>query len=430
MENKQRVVITGLGIVSPIGTGVSEFSTNFFLGKSGIQNIPELEELGFACCIGGRSSIDKSDYKHLIDQFHLGKSSNTIQFALIAAAEAWKNAGLDIPEDQSGKTDYDTGAIIGSGMGALDQIGNQVVPNSNAQKRRRLRSTIIEQCMPNGASAHIAMMLGLGNKVSSVSSACATSTEAIITAAEHIANGHAERMLAGGTEAYSPYSWIGFDIMRVLNRKSNDKPEEGSAPMSENANGFVPGEGAGVLVLESYESAIARGAHIYAEFAGGHVNSGGLRNGGSMTAPGEEAVIRCIQKAIENAKIEAQAIDYISGHLSSTMADVLEIQNLSKALNRAGENFPLINSIKAQTGHCIGAGGAIESIAAILQINNNTVCKAVNSREIHPEIANTISEKCIPDKNQNKTIQYALKTSFGFGDVNACFVLKRMNKSS
>jgi 3-oxoacyl-(acyl-carrier-protein) synthase len=429
MNKKKRVVITGFGVVSPIGTGLSEFRTNLFDRQSGIQYINELQELGFACCIGGRSDIKNSKHKKLIDIYHLEKSSKTIQFAILAAAEAWTSAGLDIPDNQSGKPDYNTGAIIGSGMGALDQIGDQVVPNCNAQKRRKLRSTIIEQCMPNGASAHVAMILGLGNKVSSVSSACATSTEAIITAAEHISAGKADRMLAGGTEAYSPYSWIGFDIMRVLNRKSNTNPTAGSAPMSEYASGFVPAEGAGILLLESLDSALERNVPILAEISGTHINSGGLRNGGTMTAPSSEAVIKCVRESINDAGIKAADIDYINGHLSSTMADVLEIQNLTKALNRYGKDFPYINSLKAQTGHCIGAGGAIESIAGILQLQAQKVAASVNSKPLHPEIAKLINDKSVPNKAINHPIKHLLKTSFGFGDVNACMVISKYSKS-
>lgn len=427
-KNIDRVVITGIGVVSPIGAGIHIFEKSLFAGNSGIRFIKELEETGFACKVGGIPDINNSFYNFYLENFSLQNSSELLKYAVVAGLEAWENSGMRIPENLQGAADFDTGCIIGSGIGPLDLVGNKLVPNTNAARIRKLRSTIVEQTMLNSPSAHLSMILGLGNQVSFNSSACATGTEAIIMGCERVASGKAKRMLVGGTEAFSTYGWIGFDVMRVLNRRMNNNPQKASCPLSENAAGFVPGAGAGVLVLESFESAIKRNANIFAEISSTHINSGGLRNGGTMTAPSSEAVIKCVQACIEDAGISAFDIDYINGHLSSTMADVLEIENLTKALNLYGENFPYINSLKAQTGHCIGAGGAIETIAAILQLVNQKVAPSINSKKLHPKINSLISNSCVPNEVTDKTLNYILKTSFGFGDVNSCLILKKVNR--
>ncbi|HKK67485.1 MAG TPA: beta-ketoacyl-[acyl-carrier-protein] synthase family protein [Bacteroidales bacterium] len=423
--NKQRVVITGMGVVSPIGNGIKAFEKALFSGKSGIKAMPELEEYGFRTLLG---AVPEKDERLLAIQakYRTQNGSDMLNYALAAALDAWENAGFTVPDDFNGPADPDTGAIIGTGMGAVDSIGGYVVPQSNPKGKRRLRSTVVEQNMPNAPAAHVSQALGLGNRISAVSSACATGTEAIITAAERIADGRAVRMLAGGSEAYSPWSWIGFDVMRVLAQNKNDDPKHASCPLSSDASGFVPGAGAGIMLLESLESAKKRGAKILAEYKGGFINSGGMRAGGSMTAPSAPSVIACIKSALHEAGISPDEVDYINGHLSSTMADVLEIENLSKALNRYGPDFPFINSLKAQTGHCIGAGGGIESIASVLQIKNAMVTKAVNSRPLHPHITEIVDESRVPLKNLKHTVNTVLKTSFGFGDVNACMLLKRL----
>ncbi|MFP4663784.1 MAG: beta-ketoacyl-[acyl-carrier-protein] synthase family protein [Bacteroidales bacterium] len=421
---KHRVVITGMGVISPIGNGMQAFSNGLFTGQCGIKSMPELADYGFRSQLGAVPEED-TYLRDLMQKYGTQKASMVLNYALAAGLEAWESAGLSIPGDFDGDADPHTGALIGTGMGSVDSTAGHIVPNSRPDKKRKLRSTIIEQNMPNAPAAHLGMILGLGNRISASSSACATGTEAIITAAERIAQGKAHRMLAGGSEAYSPYSWIGFDVMRVLARKKNDRPETASCPMSDEATGFVPGAGAGVLLLESLESAKKRNASILAEYGGGFVNSGGMRHGGSMTAPSSVSVLACVREALSDAGVSAEKIDYINGHLSSTMADVLEIQNLSTALNLSNRDFPYINSTKGQTGHCIGAAGAIETIAAILQMKQSKLAASLNSRPLHAGITKLIDEKCIPEQNMNININTLLKTSFGFGDVNACLVLKR-----
>ena len=213
--------------------------------------------------------------------------------------------------------------------------------------------------------------------------------------------------------------------MRVMTYKHNETPEKGSRPMSATASGFVPGSGAGALVLESLESALERKATIYAEVLGGNINSGGQRNGGTLTASNKEAVQKCITDAILDASISPNEIDLINGHLTATSKDSLEIENWTKALQRKGNNFPLINSLKSQVGHCLAASGAIESVASVIQIKEQFVFPNINCVDVHPEILDLISEEKIPRRMIKKEIQILAKASFGFGDVNACIIFKK-----
>jgi len=195
--------------------------------------------------------------------------------------------------------------------------------------------------------------------------------------------------------------------------------------MSATASGFVPGSGAGALVIEDLESALERGAAIYAEILGGNVNSGGQRGNGSMTAPNSTAVQRCITDAILNAGITSKEIDAINGHLTATTKDSLEIENWTKALDRKGNDFPYINSLKSMTGHCLSAAGSIESVAAVLQLHEGFIFGNKNTEDLHPEIAALIDPSKIPLKTIDFKPAVIAKASFGFGDVNACIILKK-----
>ncbi|MEO8174590.1 MAG: beta-ketoacyl synthase N-terminal-like domain-containing protein, partial [Sediminibacterium sp.] len=242
---------------------------------------------------------------------------------------------------------------------------------------------------------------------------------------EKIKLGYADRMVAGSCEAPSKYIWSNFDNMRLLPRKYNQSPGEASRPFSATAGGFVPGSGAGALILENLDSAVDRGARIYAEVLGGAVNSGAQRNGGSMTAPNKEGVVRCIKKALENTETDPGSIDLICGHLTATMADKIEVSNWSTALNRKNGNFPYINSVKSMIGHCLSAAGSIECVAAVLQLYNQFVHPNLNCEDIHPEITGIIKESAIATKSISTDIRKIIKANFGFGDVNACLVLSK-----
>lgn len=420
----RRVVVTGMGVVSPIGVGLESFERAMKKMESGISHIPELERLGFGCQIGGIPNIENHEELKYLYANELQGASMMVIYACLAGLEAWKNAGLSI--DAMSSVDYDTGAIVGTGIGATDIFADKIIPYTNHGQIKKLRSTIIEHSMISGPSANLGKLLGLGNQLLSVSSACATGSDAILMGYHRIKSGLAQRMLVGGTECYSPYGWAGFDAMRVTTRKYNDRPTEGSCPMSESSSGFVPGAGAGILVLEDLESAQLRGATILCEIAGGWSNAGGQRQDGSMTAPSSAGVIKCIQRALSESGARAEEIDYVSGHLSSTFADVLEISNISEALGRSGKSFPYINSLKSLIGHCIGATAAIESIAAILQLNGNYVHGTRNLSTLHPKIDQLVSSERTPRNTiPESRIDKVLKLSFAFGDSNVALIYQR-----
>jgi 3-oxoacyl-(acyl-carrier-protein) synthase len=283
---------------------------------------------------------------------------------------------------------------------------------------------MVEQIMSSGNSARIAGKLGLGNQVSTNSSACNTGTEAVIQAFCRIRDGDAKRILAGGSEGHSHYIWAGFDAMRVLNRTKNDDPAGASRPMSASAAGFIPGSGAGVLMLEDLESAEARGARIYAEVIGGALNCGGHRQGGSMTAPNPVSVQRCLGRALDMAGIAGEEVGAINGHLTATFADPHEVHNWSKALGLAPERMPWIHSTKSLIGHALGAAGGIECVAAVLELDRGFVHGSLNCEDLHPELE-AYADRIPHESVDLDDLSVIAKASFGFGDVNGCVIFRK-----
>ena len=419
----KRIVITGLGVAAPNGVGISAFTHSIKNGISGIRHDTQLEELQFSCQIAGQPPISDELKSQYFTELELrGFNSTGILYGVIAGIEAWKNAGL--PIENNDEPDWNSGTIFGSGTSGIDKFRESIYKIDELQVRR-LGSTVVAQTMNSGISAYLGGKLGLGNQVTTNSSACATGTEAIMMAYDRIKSGQAKRILAGSTGDSGPYIWAGFDALRVCSSKYNNAPEQGSRPMSASAAGFVPGSGAGALVIEDLESALERGATIYAEILGGNVNSGGQRGNGSMTAPNSTAVQKCITDAIQNAGITATDIDAINGHLTATTKDSLEIENWTKALDRKGTDFPYINSLKSMTGHCLSAAGSIESVATILQLHEGFLFGNTNCEDLHPEITALINSSKVPFKTIHKNLNIIAKASFGFGDVNACIIFKK-----
>ena len=419
---KHRVVITGMGVVAPNGVGLSEFTKAIKKGTSGITHHQNLKDLEFSCCIGGVPQVSEEKKLEYFTPLQLrGFNSSGILYGCMAGIDAWKDAGFSF--DSESELDYNSGTIFGTGTSGVEKFREAIYKLDNKEVKR-LGSTVVMQTMASGVSAFLGGMLGLGNQVTTNSSACTTGTEAIILGFDRVQSGKAIRMLVGSCSDEGPYIWGGFDAMRVITYKHNDSPEQGSRPMSATASGFVPGSGAGALVLESLESALERKATIYAEVLGGALNSGGQRNGGTMTAPNAEAVVRCIKEAIKNSGITAEAIDTINGHLTATSKDSLEIKNWCKALNRKGVDFPYINSLKSMVGHCLAAAGSIESVATVLQLKEQFVFPNINCEDVLPEISSLISEEKIPKKLLKTKVNIAAKASFGFGDVNGCVIFK------
>ena len=420
---KNRVVITGLGIVSPNGVGLEAFTDAIKNGISGIKHDAELERLQFSCQISGTPEISEELKRNYFTELELRNfNSSGILYGVIAGIDAWKDAGLSIETNEN--PDWDSGTIFGTGTSGIEKFRESIY-KIDAFETRKLGSTAVAQTMNSGVSAYLGGKLGLGNCVTTNSSACTTGTESIMMAFDRIQSGKAKRILAGSTSDSGPYIWGGFDAIKICTYKHNDAPEKGSRPMSSTASGFVPGSGSGAFVLENLETALARNAKIYCEVLGGNINSGGQRGLGTMTAPNPIAVKKCITDALLSAGIQPNEIDTINGHLTATTKDSLEIQNWSEALNLKGNNFPEINSLKSMVGHCLSASGSIESVAAILQIDQNFIFPNINCEDLNPEITSIIDSSKIPQKVIAREINIVAKASFGFGDVNGCVIFKK-----
>ena len=417
---QHRVVITGMGVVAPNAIGLSDFEQALRAGKSGIRHFEQLEALQFGCQLGGQPDIPTETMEAYFSPLEIKslKASGVI-YGVLAGLMAWEDAGLQRPIDRTQEPFWESGCIFGAGLAGAEVI-REATYLIDGKKVKRLGSTTVPQVMSSGVSAYLGGRLGLGNQVSTNASACSTGSESILMAAEQIQLGKAQRMLCGGCDSSGPYVWGGFDAMRVTNRKSNAQPTAASRPMSATAAGFVPGSGAGALVLESLESALERNARIYGEVLGGAINSGGQQQGGTMTAPNKSGIVRCIKQALDATQIKPQEIDAISGHLTSTMFDPIEIEQWSIALQRKGSDFPFINSTKSLIGHCLSAAGAIESVALVLELFHGFLHPSINCEDLHPQIEAQIDRACIPMEVQNVELNIVAKSSFGFGDVNSC----------
>ncbi|MBZ9778182.1 beta-ketoacyl-[acyl-carrier-protein] synthase family protein [Psychroflexus sp. CAK8W] len=417
---KRRVVITGMGIVAPNATGLSQFEQAIKAGKSGIEFHQQLKDLNFSCQIGGMPKVTQEVLDNNFTALEQrGLLASGLIYGGIAGQEAWKDAQLEIGDE----LDTDTGIIFGTGVLGVEKL-REAFHKIDDKQVRRLGSTSVLQTMASGISAFLCGKLGCGNQVTSNSSACTTGTEALLMGHERIQYGKAKRMLVGSCSDSGPYVWGGFDALRILPYQYNDTPELASQPMSESASGFVPSSGAGALMLESLESALERGANIYAEVLGGHVNSGGQREQGSMTAPNSTAVKSCISQALIDAEVNSEEIDLINGHLTATAMDATEIKNWSQALRLSGKEFPYINSLKSHVGHALAAAGSLELVSSVLEIKNGFMFPNLNCETIHPDIVKLIDEEKIPRELIEKKINLLAKASFGFGDVNACVILK------
>ncbi len=420
----KRVVVTGLGVVSPNGVGIPAFLHAIQNGISGIKFMPHYEELNFGCRLAGMPDFEWEKLKDYIsDVTFYGLKGTNIGYGLIAALDAWADSGMEYETDEPR---WETGCIFGNSIADTEAMKNVIIRVDN-KEAKKLGSRVVEQAMNSGATSYITGRLGLGNKVITNSAACATGTQAILMGYEYIKHSYAKRMIVGSTEHVDTYVYGAFDSMRVLSRKFNEYPEQASRPMSLTAGGFIPGSGAGALILEDLDFALQRNAKIYAEVLGGSSNSGGQRLGGTMTAANSTGVIRCINEAMTNSNVSAGQIDLVSGHLTATNADRQEIENWTMALNRKGKDFPLTNSLKSMIGHCLSAAGSIESVAAVLQIEHQFVHPNINLEDPNPVITNMVSIDSLPVKMIEKEVNIVAKANFGFGDVNSCIILSKYN---
>lgn len=421
-----RVVITGLGVVSPNGVGVPDFLHSIQNGVSGLRFMPEYKRLNFNCQVTGVPPFEWDQLRNYVtDVSFNGLKAIGIGYGIKAALDAWTDAGNSINYEEP---HWETGCVFGNSVGDTDVIKN-VITRVDKGEAKKIGSRIVEQFMNSGVTAYISGRLGLGNRVITNSAACATGTQAILMGYDYIKQGVAKRMLVGSTEHVDSYVFGTFDSMRILARKFNHLPEQASRPMSASACGFVPSSGSGALVLEDLDYALERNATIYAEILGGAFNSGGQRNGGTMTAPSSKGIIKCLDEAIRNSNISAKSIDLICGHLTATTADALEIQNWGEAMDRKGDDFPMINSLKSMIGHCLSAAGSVEAVAVVLQIMHQFVHPNINLEDPHPEILKMVNSIRLPTTMVKKEINIVAKANFGFGDINTCLIFSKFNNN-
>ena len=424
--NSNRVVVTGLGVVAPNAINVAQFLEALQKGTNGIRFDQQLADLNFGCQVAGTPPVTQE----LIDEYltplqQRGFMATGMLYGIIAGKQAFADAGLEIAAKEQALEDF--GIIFGTGQSGGEKF-REAIHLIDEGKVRRLGSTSVIQTMSSGISAWLAGELGAGNRVTSNSSACSTGTEALIMGYELIQSGKAKQMLVGSTSDSGPYIWGGFDAMRILPTGYNENPQAASRPFSDDAAGFVPGSGAGALIIESLESAKERGAAIYCEVIGGAINAGGHRGDGSMTAPNGEAVKKVIQMALQDAQVGPDQVDAINGHVTATGKDAYEVGNWSQALGRSGANFPFMNSFKSSIGHCLAAAGSVELVGSGLQIQQQQVFKNNNIHHLHNDIIEIVSADKIPIETISVKLNILLKASFGFGDVNACVVLKRFSE--
>lgn len=422
----KRIVVTGIGVVSPNATGRFAFKEAIASGSSGIAFQPELEKLKFKCQVGGIPQLTQQDIATFTQRYKLGAIKSTgILYGVMAAVEAWEDAGIPVDcLNPAAQPDYKSGCVFGTGSNGIEVL-DDAIRLVDSKQTDQIDHQYALQSMNSCVSSYIGRLFGLGNWVTTNSSACNTGTEALLDGYNRIKMGKAERMVVGSCESNSPYVWGPFDSLFALTRTSNHAPEQASCPMSDAAAGFVPSSGAGALILESLDTALARGANIYAEVLGGHINSGGQRGDGTMTIGNGSGMVKCIQEAMRSSGITAEDIDLIAGHLSSTIGDITEIKSWCNALQLKRENFPHINSMKSMIGHCLSASGSIESVATILQLHHGFIHPTLNVENLHPEIATLISKSSVPEKTLFKPLRIAAKISLGFGDVNSCVIFKK-----
>lgn len=423
----RRVVVTGLGLVTPLGKNVSQTWSNLIKGKSGIRVVQQCDVSDLACKIAGevktvQGMVAPIDDTYLnLDDFIVPKDQSKIgRYGLLgiaAADEALKDAGW-FPD-----TDYDrerTGVMIASGIGGLEGI-YQTSVTLLEKGPRRVSPFFIPSCLINLTSGNISIKYGLKGPNHAVVTACSSGAHALGDAARIIQYGDADIMVAGGTEATVCRIGIaGFASARALSTQYNDRPEEASRPWDQGRDGFVMGEGAGVVILEELEHAKKRGAKIYGEWVGYGMSGDAYH----MTAPSEDGngAFRSMQMAVHRAGINPQEIGYINAHGTSTpLGDMVELKAVKRLF---GENTASISmsSTKSAIGHLLGAAGGVEAIFSILAMRDNVLPPTLNLYTPDPECGDM---DLVPLKAREKKVNYVLSNSFGFGGTNASLVFKR-----
>ncbi len=410
-QERKRVVVTGIGVLAPIGLNRDEFWTGLVEGKSGAAPITYFDTTDFAtkfaCELKNFSAVD------YIDRKAADRMDPYCQYAVIAAEQALKDSGLDLQAIDPLRI----GVVHGSGIGGMTTYDQQF--RAYLEKGpRRISPFFIPMLIPDIAAGQISMKFGLMGPNHATASACATSLHAIIDAWMILQLGMADYMVCGGSEApITPMSVGGFNSARALST-ANDRPEKASRPYDRDRDGFVMGEGAGSLILETLESAKARGAKIYGEIVG----VGATADAYHLTAPHPEGAgaVNAMKAALSIAGIEPESIDYINTHGTATpLGDIAEITAIKKVF---GDHAPKlsISSSKSMTGHLLGAAGVVESIVCLLAMQNATVPPTINNDNLDPQIDLDIT----PNKPKKRSIGYALNNGFGFGGHNATLIFR------
>lgn len=411
---RRRVVVTGLGCVSPVGNTVPQAWANLLAGQSGIDLITKFDASAFACKIAGE--VKGFDLGAYINSKDARTMDTFIHFGVAAAAQAVADAGLPTGEALDDDLATRIGVIVGSGIGGLPLIEN-MRDELISRGPRRISPFFVPASIINMVSGHVSMRFGFKGPNLSVVTACTTGLHCIGEASRKIEYGDADVIIAGGTEAtVSPLGVGGFAAMRALSTR-NDDPKAASRPWDKDRDGFVLGEGAGVMVLEEYEHAKARGARIYAELSGYGMSG----DAGHMTAPSMDGPRRAMVNALRNAGVNADQIDYLNAHGTSTpLGDVNESNAIKAALGDHARKL-VVNSTKSMTGHLLGGAGGLESVVTALALYHQKSPPTINIDNQDPECdldycANTA---------RDMRIDYALKNNFGFGGTNGSLVFKR-----
>lgn len=410
---KKRVVITGLGVVSPVGSDVETFWKNITSGKSGIGRITKFDPTGFPVQIAGE--VKNFNPLKYFDKKEIRRLDPFIQFAVAAADQAVKQAGIDSDDIDKERV----GVFIGSGIGGLNTTEEQHRILLEKGPRR-----VSPYCVPmeiiNMASGMVSIRFGFKGPNISVVTACATGTHAIGEAYRAIQYGDADVAVAGGAEScITPLAVAGFAAARALSTR-NDEPEKASRPFEKNRDGFVMGEGAGIVVLEEYEHAKRRGAQILAEVVG--YGASGDAYHMTAPAPGGEGAARAIRSALKDAGISPEQIDYINAHGTSTkFNDLYETMAIKEVFGDHAYKVK-ISSIKSMIGHLLGAAGGVEVVSSVLTLLTGVIPPTINYEEPDPECDLDYT----PNQAVEKEVKYVLKNSFGFGGTNACLVLKKI----
>ena len=409
----RRVVVTGMGLVTPLGTGLEKTWKALCAGKSGIARITRFDPTNYPCQIAGE--VPDFDPAAFIEKKEIKKMDIFIHFAVGAAQMAVDDAGLKVTGENADRV----GVYIGAGIGGLPAIEHyhKILLEKGAD---RVSPFFIPMVIINLASGQVAIRLGARGPNSCAVTACATGNHCIGDAFRLIQRGDADVMLAGGTEAaITPLGVAGFAAARALSRR-NDDPAHASRPFDRDRDGFVLGEGAGVVVLEELETARRRGVRIYGEVVGYAMNS----DAHHITAPPDdgEGAVRCMEMAIKDAGVSKDEIGYINAHATSTFADKVETQAIKGVFGDRAYRIP-VSSTKSMTGHLLGAAGGVEAVFSLLAIHRGVIPPTINLEHPDPEC----DLDYVPERAREATVKVALSNSFGFGGVNACLLFKRMD---